>query len=171
MAQFMSAQGPLARSVADVRLGLDVMSQPDPRDPWWVPAPLVGPAPAAPIKVPPGVVVYEINGPLFFGASQNAMASLGAIKGDTFKVLVLHLGRVPVIDATGFVALENAIDSVVRQKKGVVLAGPLPRPRTIFDKARLGAKHPELRMADSLEAAIEIARELAEAAGTSLTPA
>ncbi len=120
----------------------------------------------APMKVPPGVVVYEINGPLFFGASQNAMASLGAIKGDSFKVLVLHLGRVPVIDATGFVALENAIDSVVRQKKGVVLAGPLPRPRTIFDKARLGAKHPELRMADSLEEAMEVARELAAAMET-----
>jgi SulP family sulfate permease len=117
----------------------------------------------APLKLPPGVVVYEINGPLFFGASQNAMASLGAIKGDSFKVLVLHLGRVPVIDATGFVALENAIDSVVRQKKGVVLAGPLPRPRAIFDKARLGAKHPELRMADNLESAIEMAGALAAA--------
>jgi amidase len=51
MAQFMSSQGPLAREVRDVRLGLDVMSRRDPRDPWWVPAPLVGPKPAAPIKV------------------------------------------------------------------------------------------------------------------------
>jgi amidase len=51
MAQFMSSQGPLARSVADVRLGLEVMSQRDPRDPWWVPAPLVGPKPEGPVKV------------------------------------------------------------------------------------------------------------------------
>src|SRR5271166_6963304 len=36
MAQFMSAQGPLAREVRDVRLGLEVMSQRDMRDPWWV---------------------------------------------------------------------------------------------------------------------------------------
>lgn len=43
MAQFMSAQGPLAREVRDVRLGLEVMSQRDMRDPWWVPAPLEGP--------------------------------------------------------------------------------------------------------------------------------
>jgi SulP family sulfate permease len=117
----------------------------------------------APMQLPAGVVVYEINGPLFFGASQNAMASLAAIKGDSFKVLVMHLGRVPVIDASGFVALENAIDSVVRQKKQVVLAGPLPRPRAIFDRARLGAKHPELRMAESLEAAVDMAGELARA--------
>jgi amidase len=51
MAQFMSSQGPLAREVADVRLGLAVMSRRDMRDPWWVPAPLDGPPPAAPIKV------------------------------------------------------------------------------------------------------------------------
>jgi amidase len=51
MAQFMSAQGPLAREVSDVRLGLEVMSQRDMRDPWWVPAPLDGPPPPKPIKV------------------------------------------------------------------------------------------------------------------------
>jgi amidase len=51
MAQFMSAQGPLAREVRDVRLALDVMSQRDVRDPWWVPAPLEGPPMPMPIKV------------------------------------------------------------------------------------------------------------------------
>lgn len=51
LASLMSCQGPLARSVADVRLGLEVMSQRDPRDPWWVPAPLKGPKPKKPIRV------------------------------------------------------------------------------------------------------------------------
>ncbi len=50
-AQLMSVQGPLARSVADARLGLHTMAQRDPRDPWWVPAPLEGPALQRPIKV------------------------------------------------------------------------------------------------------------------------
>ncbi len=51
LAHLMSAQGPLARSVGDVRLALEVMCQRDPRDPWWVPAPLAGPKPKGPIKV------------------------------------------------------------------------------------------------------------------------
>jgi amidase len=51
IAQLMSTQGPIAREVADVRLGLEVMSRRDVRDPWWVPAPLQGPPPPAPIKV------------------------------------------------------------------------------------------------------------------------
>jgi SulP family sulfate permease len=112
---------------------------------------------------PPGVIIYEINGPLFFGATQNAMATLGAIRNNSFRVLVLDLGRVPVIDATGFVALENAITTVIRQKKHVVLAGPLPRPQKIFDRAQLAAKHPELRMADSVEHALALATELVDA--------
>jgi amidase len=41
--QLMAVSGPLARSIRDLRLGLAAMSAPDPRDPWWVPAPLEGP--------------------------------------------------------------------------------------------------------------------------------
>jgi amidase len=50
-AQMMSAQGPLARSVRDLRLALAVMAEGDARDPWWVPAPLEGPPPPRPIRV------------------------------------------------------------------------------------------------------------------------
>lgn len=42
-AQLMAVSGPIARTIADLRLGLAAMSQPDPRDPWWTPAPLQGP--------------------------------------------------------------------------------------------------------------------------------
>ncbi|MVW72699.1 amidase family protein [Bordetella sp. 15P40C-2] len=41
--QFMSVSGPIARSVADLRLALGVMAQGDVRDPTWVPAPFEGP--------------------------------------------------------------------------------------------------------------------------------
>jgi amidase len=50
-AQIFSVQGPLARRVRDVRLGLAAMTASDMRDPWWVPAPLNGPAPARPVRV------------------------------------------------------------------------------------------------------------------------
>ena len=50
-AQLMSVQGPLARTVADVRLALRAMSAADARDPWWVPAPLAGEAAKRPIRV------------------------------------------------------------------------------------------------------------------------
>lgn len=43
-AQLMAVSGPLARNIPDLRLALAAMAQPDARDPWWTPAPLVGPA-------------------------------------------------------------------------------------------------------------------------------
>ena len=49
--QLMSVQGPLARRVADVRLGLGAMAARDPRDPWWADVPLDGPALARPLRV------------------------------------------------------------------------------------------------------------------------
>lgn len=50
-AQLMSVQGPLTRSVRDLRLALAAMAVGDARDPWWVPAPLEGPALERPIRV------------------------------------------------------------------------------------------------------------------------
>ena len=38
--QLMTVEGPMARRVRDVRLGLQAMAAADWRDPWWVPAPL-----------------------------------------------------------------------------------------------------------------------------------
>jgi amidase len=42
--QISAVSGPLARSIGDLRIALQAMSGKDVRDPWWVPAPLEGPA-------------------------------------------------------------------------------------------------------------------------------
>jgi len=52
--QSTTSQGPLARSIADARLGFAAMSARDPRDPWWVP----GLAEADSLKLPVRVAVY-----------------------------------------------------------------------------------------------------------------
>jgi SulP family sulfate permease len=109
------------------------------------------------IRLPSGVALYEINGPLFFGAAQKAMEALSSTSIDTYRVLILNLGKVPVIDATGLAALENAIQSLMRRKKAVVVAGPLPRPSEIWSKVDLKRKYEGIELASSLEQAIEIA--------------
>lgn len=42
-AQLMAVSGPLARTIADLRLALSAMAARDVRDPWWAPAPLETP--------------------------------------------------------------------------------------------------------------------------------
>lgn len=49
--QLTSVQGPLARSVRDLRLAFAAMAQRDVRDPWWVPAPLESATSSRPVSV------------------------------------------------------------------------------------------------------------------------
>jgi SulP family sulfate permease len=113
------------------------------------------------LVLPAGTFFYEVNGPLFFGAAQRAMESLHASESDAFRTIIIHLGKVPVIDATGFAALESAIAALVRRKKIVVLAGPLPQPRSIFEKARLDETHAgAVHVVADLDAALKVVETL-----------
>ena len=61
-AQIMAVSGPIARTIADLEISLQAMATEDPRDPWWVPAPLdLGPFPkrAALTIAPEGMPVAD----------------------------------------------------------------------------------------------------------------
>jgi SulP family sulfate permease len=113
--------------------------------------------------LPEGVALYEIEGPLFYGAAQNAMRTLSTLRGGKIRVLVLSLGKVPTIDATGLVALESALRHLIGSKIRVVLAGPLPRPRSLLDRAALELSNPGLEIVHTLDEALARATELAQA--------
>jgi SulP family sulfate permease len=109
--------------------------------------------------VPKGVSVYEIAGPLFFGAAQRAMGAIETA-GVGARAVVLALGTVPAIDATGLVALESAIEQLRLAKKLVVISGPLPEPRRVFEKANLEVRHEHVFLADTLAEGIQLAQDL-----------
>jgi SulP family sulfate permease len=119
--------------------------------------------------LPADVSVYEIAGPLFFGAAQKAMGAIETA-GAGARTVVLALGTVPVIDATGLVALESAIERLRRAKKRVVIAGPLPEPRAVFEKANLEVAHEHVFLADTLEQGIQLAQDLNLLAPESVRP-
>ena len=62
MTQMMAVQGPIARSIADVRAALSVMAMPDARDPLWVAAPPSRRHAAGPVRV--GFAMNPFEGPL-----------------------------------------------------------------------------------------------------------
>lgn len=109
-------------------------------------------------SLPDGVVLYEVAGPLFFGAAQNAMGQLAAIDRKA-KVVILSLAQVPAIDATGLVALESAVARLVAAERRVVIAGPLPEPRRVFAKLGLEQKIDGVSFAADTDAAITVAKE------------
>jgi len=83
--------------------------------------------------VPPDVLVYEVTGPLFFGAAEKAASAIGRSGGRRHvRAIVLDLEDVPVMDVTGLVALESAIERLRRLGIVVVLAGVQSQPRAVL---------------------------------------
>lgn len=74
-------------------------------------------------------------------------------------MLILDLSQVPVIDATGYEALESTISRLGKLNRGVVLAGPLPKPAKIWERARITQRYPHVFVADDLEDAVSRSKE------------
>ena len=101
-----------------------------------------------------GVVIYEINGPLFFGAAQKAISTLEQVDHE-FKVLVLELSQVNMIDMTGIVALESLLASLKKLKIKVVLCRPAPQPSQRFKAAGILPDQKSLFIAESIKEGLE----------------
>ena len=80
------------------------------------------------------VVVYEIAGPLFFGAAEKAISTIERVRGKA-RAVILVMDGVPVMDVTGLVALESAIEKLHAHRTFVVLAGVQAQPREVLEKA------------------------------------
>ncbi len=74
------------------------------------------------LDVPEGVVLYEINGPLFFGAARQFQHTLTSIPSSA-RVIILRMRYVPLIDATGFQTLKDIISNFHKQGIQVILSG------------------------------------------------
>jgi SulP family sulfate permease len=73
-----------------------------------------------PGSVPSGTVVYSIEGPLFFGAAQKLERTLAHVQRPA-TTLVLRMGQVPFVDATGISAIEEMITDFLKHDATVVL--------------------------------------------------
>jgi len=82
-----------------------------------------------------GVVIYSIEGPFFFGAAEKLERSLQHIQRRT-TTLVLRLGNVPFVDATGIFALEAILADFKRNGAAVLLTEV--RPNVLYKLERSG---------------------------------
>ena len=76
-------------------------------------------------KLPPKTVIFTIEGPYFFGAAQHLESALESVHGHA-EILVLRLGKVPFIDATGMQSLWDLLDTCKRHKTRLVLSEVRP---------------------------------------------
>jgi SulP family sulfate permease len=110
--------------------------------------------------LPEGVLLYQIAGPLFFGAAQKAMSALDAIV-KTAQVVILDMSAVPVMDATGLVNLESSMKRLSDHKVLVVLAGVQAQPAKVLARAGIVAEDGKLAICADVRTASDLAREAA----------
>ena len=121
--------------------------------------------------LPRNIVIYEVAGPLFFGAAQKAMSTLRTLRKNV-RVVVLDLRAVPIMDATGLVNLESAIRRLQEAGILVILGGIRRQPREVFERAGWEDTGMTLAIRPSWEEAIALARaRLAEVEGSTPVPA
>lgn len=93
--------------------------------------------------LPAGVVVYDINGPLFFGAADRALSALRVVDPG-MRVVILDMHDVPSIDATALAALQGLAEDLESHHIGLILLGLEPRKVVKLRRAGLRKVRGEL---------------------------
>src|ERR1700741_959517 len=109
------------------------------------------------IALPPGVLVYRIDGPFFFGAAEKLESTVERAQLHV-ETVVIRLGRVPFMDATGTHTLSEIIERFRRRGIRVLLCGVQPRLRRALERAEILALVGEQNVcADMAEVAARVA--------------
>ncbi len=87
-------------------------------------------------RLPPGVLVFAVEGPFFFGAVENFERALASTHTDP-RVLIIRLRWVPFIDITGLQTLEEVITDLHKRGVRVMLTGANARVEIKLHKAGL----------------------------------
>jgi SulP family sulfate permease len=78
-------------------------------------------------ELPPGVEVFQLRGPLFFGVAGRLSDVVDAIAGSP-RVFILRMREVPLVDASGATRLRDFVGKATRQGTQVIFSGLQPGP-------------------------------------------
>lgn len=95
------------------------------------------------LDIPEGIELYEINGPLFFGASQKFQETILDLHQKP-KILIIRLRYVPFVDATGIFRLTELVKNLKKGGTDVILSGVKTKVRKeILETANLQLIKPD----------------------------
>ena len=115
------------------------------------------------LNVNPGVEVYEIDGPFFFGVATKFDELMRTTIGEKPKVRIIRMRKVPFIDSTGIHNLEVLIKSSQDEDIQVVLSGVRENVRTALVNAGVNRLLGDDHICDHITKAVEMANKLAPA--------
>lgn len=115
------------------------------------------------LNVNPGVEVYEIDGPFFFGVATKFDELMRTTIGEKPKVRIIRMRKVPFIDSTGIHNLEVLIKSSQEENIQVVLSGVRENVRAALVNAGVNRLLGDDHICDHITKAVEMANKLAPA--------
>lgn len=110
-----------------------------------------------PSELPKGVRVYEVNGPLFFGAS-DMIAKITV--SERTKCVILRMRSVPAIDATAMNALEALYDKCSANGIYVIFSHVNEQPLKAMKRSGLAAKAGREAFLPNITASLAKAKEI-----------
>lgn len=115
------------------------------------------------LDVAPGVEVYEIDGPFFFGVATKFDELMRQSMANKPTVRILRMRKVPFIDSTGIHNLEILINSSHAEGIEVVLSGVNPTVREVLDHAGIDKILGRDCICDHITKAVKMANEIVDA--------
>lgn len=117
------------------------------------------------LDVNPGVEVYEIDGPFFFGVATKFDELMRNTMGRKPVVRIIRMRKVPFIDSTGIHNLEILIKSSQEEGIHVVLSGVKDNVRAALVHAGINKLIGEDHICDHITKAVAMANKIAPASG------
>ncbi len=109
-----------------------------------------------------GVMSLRLSGPLFFGGASQVSKFLKKIDGadNTPQVLILRMGYVPVVDATGANIIVEFVKKMQKSHAKIIFSNVKKQPRRVLHDAFLkeGIDYHTISTASTFENALKIAR-------------
>jgi len=112
-------------------------------------------------SIPPGVEVYEVNGPFFFGAADKIKDVLHFVARKP-RVFILRMRNVPVMDASGIRVLDDLFRSFSRQGIRFLISGIRAQPLEALERAGKLDEFGRENFVTALDEALEVARRVLE---------
>lgn len=109
--------------------------------------------------IPADTMVYEITGPIFFGASDK-VADIFAEAHK--KVIILRMRSVPAIDATGIHSFETIIKTCKKKDITLIMSHVNEQPMKVFTKSGMVEEIGVENFCPNIDAALERAKSITE---------
>jgi SulP family sulfate permease len=109
-------------------------------------------------EIPPGVEIFQVSGPFFFGAADKFKNAIRRVEKSP-KVLILRMRQVKAIDSTGLRILEDLHGKTKHEGTRLLMSGVHSQPLSAMRKIGLLDRIGEENVCANIDEALEKAKE------------